>query len=98
MQRRIQYFEKLEIMLPGRRGRHHPFAEIAKRCLDNRPAERPEAIELLHILKSSTLVEPEGQYEGLNKIEILAIQKQQVALYKRITVTVLSDAVWCSLS
>ena len=62
VERRGEYFEQLETKLPG--GGQHPLVLLIKRCLHNRPSQRPTAEELLTAL--------EEMKEGLcSELEIL---------------------------
>ena len=50
---------------------------MARQCLEFLPENRPDVIDILHRLQSIQ-IDSEGLYEGLNIIEVSAIERQKV--------------------
>ena len=50
---------------------------MARQCLEYLPENRPNVFDILHRLQGIQ-VDSEGLYEGLNSIEVSAIERQKV--------------------
>ena len=65
VERRGEYFEQLERVLPG--GQQHPFLQLTKDCLHNTPSERPTTEQLVTALEEMR-DDTEGPYGELAKV------------------------------
>ena len=82
MERRGQYIEQLDYQLP--KGGQHPFAQLAKRCLQNEPSERPTADELMTALEEMR-IDIEGPYRDVARADAVRQVVTVKALRKRET-------------
>lgn len=54
---------------------------MSRQCLEYLPENRPDVIDILHRLQSIRWqIDSEGLYEGLNSIEVSAIERQKVII------------------
>ena len=66
VERRGEYFEQLEDLLPG--GIRHTFVQLTKNCLRNSPSQRPTAEQLVTALEEMK-ADIEGPYGKLAKVD-----------------------------
>ena len=74
--RREKYFKMMIEKVPTEV--HDTFANLTKRCLAYKPDDRPEAIEILHLLKR---IQVGGRNEGMNCIEVDLFTRQKVECF-----------------
>ena len=77
VERRGEYFDQLEDLLPG--GRKHAFIQLAKNCLQNAPSQRPTAEQLVTALEEMK-ADIEGPYGDLAKVDAVRQVKTVKAL------------------
>ena len=75
VERRGEYFEQLEDLLPG--GIRHTFVQLTKNCLQNSPSQRPTAEQLVTALQEMK-ADIEGPYGEFAKVDAV----RQVKLVK----------------
>ena len=66
MERRKNYIDQLHQQL----GESHSLVQLVKRCLDNNPANRPSAEEVLQQLVRMEISDP---YQHLSKLEMITL-------------------------
>ena len=66
MERRGNYLDRLENLLPG--GDRHPLLQLMKDCLCNAPSQRPTAEQLVTALEEMK-ADVEGDYGELATVE-----------------------------
>ena len=66
VERRGEYFDQLEDLLPG--GRKDAFIQLTKNCLQNAPSQRPTAEQLVTALEEMK-ADIEGPYGELAKVD-----------------------------
>ena len=82
VERRGQYLEQLEKMLPD--GVNHPLVHLVKKCLRNTPSQRPTADELVSSLEEME-ADIEGPYGDIARADAVRQVVMMRALRKRDT-------------
>ena len=83
-ERRRQYIEQLDYQLPKSKEKYHPFVQLVKRCLQNKPPDRPTAEEVITALEEMK-ADIEGPYGEVVRADAVRQVVMMRALKKRET-------------